>query len=444
MGVKDYWKKSASFRKVVWGIYKLPGLHFLVKKPYKYWTKARTSRHLYKVFPEYYNARKNRPIDENKVLIIDAQYDHLTDSFQLLYDELTQKYNYDVKTIFLLKPYVPITVYYDNVFKMLDELSTAKYVFVNLANEVIAGLDLRPETTITNLWHACGAFKRFGISTADKIFGPSAESYEKHPRYSNVRYVTVSSPEIIWAYEEAMGFKPEDHVVQATGVSRTDVFFKEDTIRKAEERIYEKFPAAKDKKIILYAPTFRGRVRTCTSAIVDVEAFYKEFGEDYVLIVKHHPMVKELPELPKDLIGSFVYDGTRDMDIQDLLCVTDICISDYSSLIFEYSLFNKPMLFYAFDLEDYFDWRGFYYNYDELTPGPVCKTNEEMIDYIKHVDERFDKQAVIDFRNKFMSSCDGHATQRIMELVFGRERLAQHLLPGQVMPEELPENQTRS
>lgn len=106
------------------------------------------------------------------------------------------------------------------------------------------------------------------------------------------------------------------------------------------------------------------------------------------------------------------------MTIEDLLCVSDICISDYSSLVFEYSLFERPMLFFAYDLDEYFDWRGFYYDYNELTPGPVCKTNDEMIDYISHLDERFDKQKVIDFKEKFMRSCDGHATDRILHMVF--------------------------
>ena len=81
------------------------------------------------------------------------------------------------------------------------------------------------------------------------------------------------------------------------------------------------------------------------------------------------------------------------------------------------------MIFFAYDIDEYYDWRGFYYDYDDLTPGPVCKTNEEMTDYILHLDERFDPQQVADFRERFMSACDGHATQRIMEMVFGKDVL---------------------
>ena len=80
------------------------------------------------------------------------------------------------------------------------------------------------------------------------------------------------------------------------------------------------------------------------------------------------------------------------------------------------------MIFFAYDLDDYFDWRGFYYNYDELTPGPVVKETEEIIDYIRHLDTRFDQAHVHASKEKFMSSCDGHATDRIMALVYAETR----------------------
>ena len=82
-------------------------------------------------------------------------------------------------------------------------------------------------------------------------------------------------------------------------------------------------------------------------------------------------------------------------------------------------MFTKPMIFLAYDLDNYFDWRGFYYDYKDFVPGPIFDSTVQIVDYIEHIDERFDKQKVIDFRNKFMSSCDGHVTERIEKLVFG-------------------------
>ena len=110
-------------------------------------------------------------------------------------------------------------------------------------------------------------------------------------------------------------------------------------------------------------------------------------------------------------------DVTDQMRIDDLLMVSDIVISDYSSLIFEYSIFERPMIFFAYDLKDYNDWRGFYYAYDQMTPGPIFVKTEQIIDYIQHIEERFDRVQVHNFREKFMSACDGHATEKIIKLL---------------------------
>lgn len=400
-------------------IKKMPGP---VQKVYKKAKKIRDTKRrdnlLFKQMPAVYDRYKHLPVNEKKVVFVEIRLGEISNSFRELYDELNNNYDFEIHTHFLRNSFVPRAEYISNCEKMLEDIATARYVFVNEASDIISCVDLRPETVITQLWHGCGAFKRFGMSTADKIFGFNAKEQKKHPFYKNYSYVTVSSPEVIWAYAEAMDLEDRKDIIRPVGVSRTDVFYKQDVFDQAFANLYEKFPAAKGKKIILFAPTFRGRVANAqTPDCFDLKLFAEHFKEEYVVVFKHHPLVKVLPEIPEEYDGTFAYDATKTMTIEDLLCVSDICISDYSSLIFEYSLLERPMLFYAYDLEDYFDWRGFYYDYDELTPGPICKTNEEMIDYIENIDTRFNRQEVIDFKNKFMSACDGHATERIINMV---------------------------
>lgn len=110
-------------------------------------------------------------------------------------------------------------------------------------------------------------------------------------------------------------------------------------------------------------------------------------------------------------------DVTTELDIDKLLCVSDVCISDYSSLIFEYSLFERPMIFFAYDLDEYFDWRGFYYNYDELTQAPSSKQPKKSSTTSNTLTPASTPPRSAAFREKFMSACDGHATDRILELV---------------------------
>lgn len=357
-----------------------------------------------------------RKMNPDKVVFIEARFDKITDAFQLIYNRMEEE-GYEIHEDFLLNIKPGNWAYIGRCLRMLKDISDAHYIFLNDACDVTSCVSLRKGSHIFQVWHACGAFKKFGMSTAELIFGSDRKTQEKFPNYRNLSYVTVSSPEIGWAYEEAMNLKNTDTQIVATGVSRTDVFYDKAFIENAKETVYSVFPQARTKKIILYAPTFRGRVAKAEAPDrLDIRAMKEALGDEYVLLLKHHPFVKKLPEVPEDC-QNFAMDVTKALDIDKLLCASDVCISDYSSLIFEYSLFERPMIFLAYDLDDYFDWRGFYYNYDDLTPGPVVTKTEEIIDYIQNLDTRFDKEQVHAFREKFMSACDGCATDRIMELV---------------------------
>ncbi len=377
--------------------------------------------------PKLYKAAAKAPVDENKIVFVEIRHPHITNSFEVIFDELVNNYDYTIHTHFLLNASVIRAEYAKRVYNAVEDIATAKYVFLNEGSNAISAIPLRPETKVIQLWHGCGAFKKFGFSTADLIFGADRKEQLRHPFNKNYSLVTVSSPEIVWAYKEAMNLPEDTDVVQPVGSSRTDIFFKQEFIDNAYKTIYDKIPQAQGKKIILYAPTFRGRVAKAeTPDRLNVGMFYEAFKDDYVLLIKHHPVVKNRPIID-NFYREFAFDVTDSLSIEDLICTSDFCISDYSSLIFEYSLFEKPLILFAYDLDEYFDWRGFYYEYNEYAPGPICKTNFEMIDYIKNIDERFDKQAVKDFRDKFMSACDGHATQRILEYAF--DNLEAHRKP---------------
>ncbi|MCB6493992.1 CDP-glycerol glycerophosphotransferase family protein [Coprococcus catus] len=369
------------------------------------------------VFPlGYKHYIKGKKIKRKKAVFVEVRFDEITDSFRLVYDRMKAD-GFDVHEQFIENIKPGKWGYIKRCLRMLEDISDAHYVFLNDACNVTSCIPLRKGTKIYQLWHACGAFKKFGMSTAELIFGDNRKSLEKYPNYGNLSYVTVSSPEVIWAYEEAMNLKDTKTQVVATGVSRTDVFYDQHFIEQSKAAVYSVCPAAENKKIILYAPTFRGRVAKAESPdCLDIPAMKRALRDEYVLLIKHHPFVKQPPVVPEDC-ADFAMDVTKSLEIDQLLCASDVCVSDYSSLIFEYSLFERPMIFFAYDLDDYFDWRGFYYNYDELTPGPVVQETEEIIDYIRHLDARFDQAQVHAFKEKFMSSCDGHATDRIMALV---------------------------
>lgn len=368
------------------------------------------------IYPAIYNKENKKPI-EQKAVFLERRDAEISDNFRLLYDALQKKGNLKLVFLSLGEGRLGYLSKWKNNAVFLKEMATAKYVFINDSSMIVSCVKLRPETKVVQVWHACGAFKKFGYSTTDKLFGSNTKELEKYPLHKNFSLVTVSSPDVAWAYAEAFHMEDYKEQIVPTGVSRTDVFFDQEKIREAGEKLRALVPQSVNKKAILYAPTFRGHVKEAYSPDeMDLVKMKESLGEKYILLTKHHPFVQERPKIPKEA-KDFVFDVTDNMSIEELLMVSDLCISDYSSLIFEYSLFEKPMLFFAYDLDDYFDWRGFYYNYDEMTPGPICKTTEELIDSICKMETDFDKKQVLKFKEKFMSSCDGHATERILNYV---------------------------
>lgn len=370
-------------------------------------------------FPFVYRKAAKKLCKQGKVLFVEAKETELPDSFKLLHQSLSADPRYDVEFISLHQNSDPYPRYCLNCVDMLRKAATAQVVFLNDASDVISCVPLRAETRVVQLWHACGAFKKWGMSTADLKFGGTREEKRRHPFYENLSLVTVSSPEVVWAYAEAMDLEDKPETVKPLGVSRTDVFFDKDFLSVAYRTVEEAVPAIAGKKVLLYAPTFRGKVNKAAAPDkLDIPALREALSDRYVLLIKHHPFVKHRPAIPDECHG-FAYDVSDDLSIDVLLSIADACISDYSSLVFEYSLFERPLLFFAYDKEEYDDWRGFYYDYDELTPGPVFYENEDMIDYLCHIEERFDRSDVSAFRDRFMSACDGRATERIIAAVFG-------------------------
>ena len=278
-------------------------MSFFKKYKKKFVAKLRQLRKYYRYkvyFPKKYESYCNQPVQENKVLFLEMRFTTLSNSFQYLYKKLEESGEYDLKCSYVQFNFIRGREFTKRVDDMLQELATAKYVFIDDASLILSSIPLRKETIAINLWHACGAFKKFGRSTAELKFGSSAATLDKYPNYENLTHVTVSSPEVIWAYEEAMHL-PKG-IVKATGVSRTDLFYDSEFVESRRQKLYEIMPEAKDKKVILYAPTFRGHVATAKSPDkIDFERFYQELGDEYVIVCKHHPFVKKPPVIPEEL-----------------------------------------------------------------------------------------------------------------------------------------------
>ena len=155
------------------------------------------------LFPLQYKRFAKKPLQINKAVFIEANLSQLSGSLTYVYDEL-KKNGFNLHTHFLKEAFVGKFSYIKNVLACLKDIATAQYVFLCEGSRPISCIIPRKETVIVQTWHGCGAFKKFGFSTIGFLFGASERESEKYSYYKNYDIVTVSSPDVVWAYKEAM------------------------------------------------------------------------------------------------------------------------------------------------------------------------------------------------------------------------------------------------
>ena len=151
------------------------------------------------VFPRVFAFAAKDPVDARKVVFLESKQEEIPDSFRVLFDRMEVDPRFDVLYISLGRHRVSYLRYLGNCVEALRQIATARCVFLNDASDVVSCVSMRPETKVVQLWHACGAFKKWGMSTADLEFGGSRDQILQHPFYGNLSLVTVSSPEVVWA-----------------------------------------------------------------------------------------------------------------------------------------------------------------------------------------------------------------------------------------------------
>ena len=216
----------------------------------------------------------------------------------------------------------------------------------------------------------------------------------------------------------------KENIIIEKGYPRNDFLFNytEDDVRK----IKQKLGIEKDKrKIILYAPTYRANqhdagVGYTYKEEINFEKFREKFGNDYIVLFRPHYFIANVFDFEK--YKGFVYDVSKLDDINELYIITDLLITDYSSVFFDFANLKRPMIFYMYDLEHYRDKsNGFYMGLEEL-PGKITQTQEELEEEIQRLDKEFmydDKY--IKFNNKYNYLDDGQASKRVIEEVIKRK-----------------------
>ncbi len=362
------------------------------------------------IFCRCFDLYTMRKIKDNKITFISLRRDDLSGNFAFVYDKLKDDKSLDIN--FILNDHTITEMSFKEIREFTKACATSKVVILDEFTPQIHYINLRRGTTLFQLWHACGAFKTFGFTRLSKPKG-SPQPTRNHRSYD---YVTVSSSYCKKCHSEGFGIATDK--VVATGIPRTDVFFDEEYKQKAREKFFEEHPGFIGKKIILFAPTFRGMVKETAfypTEMFDINEVCSQIPDDYAIIIKHHPFVNDVQPIPEKYADR-VIDLSEDNELNDLLFVTDVIITDYSSLVFEASLIDIPMIFYVFDLEKYINERDFYFDFKLYAPGKIVYSTDQLIEAINRED--YCTERIKPFAEMFFDKRDGNSTQRVVDLIY--------------------------
>lgn len=208
-----------------------------------------------------------------------------------------------------------------------------------------------------------------------------------------------------------------------TGYPRNDILHAPNK-EEIAARIKKKLGIPADKKTILYAPTWRddefyGKGQYKFALQMDLKKMREELGSEYVILLRTHYFIAD--SLDVTGVEDFAYNLSKYDDISELYLISDILITDYSSVFFDYANLKRPMLFFTYDLEKYRDvLRGFYIDIEEELPGPLLFTTEEIVDSIKNIDKvtaKYEEKYEV-FYEKFCGLEEGNASEKVARAVF--------------------------
>lgn len=293
---------------------------------------------------------------------------------------------------------------------VLNKMAKANMIFVDDHAPLLDWLELKKDTPLIQLWHAGAGFKSSGYSRWGHTGCPAP--YGAHRQY---RYGIAGSAQIAHFFSEVFGINTEQ--VLPTGMPRMDEYLDPAYRAAKTAELKEQFPLINGKKVILFAPTYRGKNRAFAHYpyhLIDFDRLYRFCGNDYVVLFKMHPWVPDPVPIKEEYKDKFV-DVNLYPNINDLFYVTDLLITDYSSNIFEYSLMRKPMVFFAFDEIQYGYSRGFHRDYESSAPGKICHTFEEVMTALETGD--FEEEKVQEYVDMHFDYIDSHASDRVIDWI---------------------------
>lgn len=302
-------------------------------------------------------------------------------------------------------------------------LSIAKYWIVN--SIIDEGIIKKKNQVYVQCWHGTPLKKlRYDIEVNGAVLNTIEEIRKRNDRDAKkFDYFISPSKYCTEKFISAFNLKAlgKENIIIEKGYPRNDFLFNK--TKKDIDSIKKKLGLPLDKKVIFYLPTFRDNQHTSGvgytyNLAIDFDSLKKKFSRDYVILFSPHYFIANSIDLSK--YKGFVFNVARYDEINELYLVSDIIMTDYSSVFFDFANLKRPMLFYMYDFDDYQNnLRDFYISLDEL-PGPIAKTQEELENNLKNIDSIFKnyKKKYEKFNKKYNYLDDGNASERVIKIIF--------------------------
>ncbi len=350
------------------------------------------------------------------VLFLTQTKDQLAGNLKIVYDRflergLDRRYN----LITYAKNDVTTGLRIPDLLKIIQLVRKSDVIFVDDYVPMLSYIQPRKGTQLIQLWHAGLGFKSVGYSRFGRKGSPHPQT-SCHRKYT---MATVATEAEIEAYREVFGIEREAFF--PCGMPRLDGFLDEDKIKAAKDEIYSEYPELKGKKVILFAPTYRGegeQVAYYDYDVLDQKKIVEMCGGDTIFMIKMHPFVSKKMKI-EDYAKDVIKDFSGYPDINKLYYITDLLITDYSSNYYEYALLGNPVLFFCYDLDEYQITRGVHRYIRDVAPAKVVETFDDMVEAIKNED--FGQDKTEKFRQEVLSRMRGNSTDAIINKVLGIE-----------------------
>lgn len=341
---------------------------------------------------------------KNKVIMLSRQSDRANIDFEFIEQEIkkrTKKVQIKILCKVIRKDMKSRFLYCFYMLKCMYHIATSKVCILDGYSVPISILKHKKKLIIIQIWHASGAIKKFGYQALNKKEGRGNSIAKVMNMHKNYTYVLAASHATGDLFSEAFRISKDKIVLNA--LPRIDYLIDENITKQKIKQFYKEYPKYKNKKIILYVPTFRkDKDNNSKELIKNIE------NEKYKLIIKLHPLDKTQID--------FEYKINKKYNTYDLLKIADYIITDYSALAFDAALLNKPLYFYVYDINDYEIERGL--NIDLFKEMSNC-TSRNIKEIIKSIENNeYDYEELEKFRNKYMENVNYNNTEKLVEFIF--------------------------